>query len=81
MTNPIRESSEYKEQVRAATQAAIAQWKRDAAEADALGIGYGPDPDLSECPVHGEYLDDEGGCCLCYEETGDDFAYRKVTCG
>jgi len=75
----IRETPEYEEQWRGAARATMAQWKQDAAEADAEGIGYGPEPDLPECPWHGEYLNDDGGCCLCYEKTGDEFAYREMT--
>ena len=69
-------SPEHEAQCREAARATMARWKRDAAEADAEGVGYGPDPDLPECPRHGEYLDDDGGCCLCYEQTGDSFDYK-----
>lgn len=72
----LRESPGYEAQWREAAQT-IAQCKPDAA-AQASGVGYGPDPDLPECPWHGEYLDDDDGCCLCEEETGDPFAYQAV---
>jgi len=66
------------EQQRRAALATMNIWKQEAKEVDAAGIGYGPEPDLPECPWHGEYLDDEGGCCLCYEQTGDEFAYEEL---
>ena len=70
-----RESPEYEAQWRRAMEATRAQSKRDI-EHDPI---YDKDElDLPECPLHGEYLDDDGGCCLCYEQTGDDFAYREV---
>ena len=33
---------------------------------------------LPQCPWHGEFLDDDGGCCLCFEQVGDDFAYKDA---
>lgn len=75
----LTKSLKYEEQWRKAARVAMAQWKQDAAKADAEGIGYGPEPDLSKCLWHREYLNDKGGCCLCYEETGDEFAYREIT--
>lgn len=35
-----------------------------------------PPPDAPTCPYHTEYLDDDGGCCLCDEEFGNPMAYQ-----
>ena len=74
----MRESPEYQEQLQKAFQAAMVRWEQDA-KFPCDPIYNELELDLPECPWHGEYLDDDGGCCLCYEQTGDEFAYREVS--
>lgn len=65
------------EEKRKAALTTIEIWKQEGAAADQAGIGYGAEPNLPECPWHGEWLDDKGGCCLCEEQTGNPFAYQE----